>query len=223
MLTARNAVSAAEAAFIADLTDKDINRLVDEEVLPAALVVRVEGRRFAPLAAPFAKFYFDASNELTKAARVHVLFTLTRRLLARPESYELLTLSRPDAGVHFDWSVSYPALKIELASYVREAWSRIEQLHHADEHIVSDPEILGGVPCFKGTRVTIANVLAAEKETPLDELRGAYPFLTAELLELARVYAKARPRVGRPRRVAEAIPEARLTSTQLVRPAKGRQ
>jgi hypothetical protein len=44
MLTARNAVSAAEAAFIADLTDKDINRLVDEEVLPAALVVRVEGR-----------------------------------------------------------------------------------------------------------------------------------------------------------------------------------
>jgi uncharacterized protein (DUF433 family) len=205
------------------LTDRDINRLVDEQVMPDALVIRDEGRRFAPLAGPFAKFYFDSGNELTKSARVFVLITLTRRLLERPERDELLTLARPDAGVRFDWSVSYPALKVELKSYVSEAWSRAAQLHHADEEIVSDPEILGGVPCFKGTRVPIASVLAAQKEAPFDTLKEAYPFLTTELLELASVYVRARPRVGRPRRVEEAIPDAKLIRTKVVRPAKVRQ
>ena len=59
MLTPGKTVSAAEIAFMADLTDKEINRLVDDEVLPSDLVLRDHGRRFAPLTAPFANFYFD--------------------------------------------------------------------------------------------------------------------------------------------------------------------
>lgn len=126
MLTARNAVTAAEAAFIAGLTDKDINRLVDEAVMPEALVIRIEGRRFAPLVGPFAKFYFEMSNELTKSARTYVLVTLTNRLLDRPERDELLALAWSDANQRFDWSVSYQALTVELKSYMRDVWSRVE-------------------------------------------------------------------------------------------------
>lgn len=58
---------------------------------------------------------------------------------------------------------------------------------------------------------------------PLDDLKHAYPFLTVELLELANVYAKARPRVGRSRRVADAMPGALLLSTKVVVPAKGQR
>jgi uncharacterized protein (DUF433 family) len=199
------AASAAEIAFIAGLTDREINRLVDEEVLRAPLVNRTDGRRFAPLTAPFATFWFGASDNLTRAARINVIDTLTQRLLDRPDFDVILALSA-HALHEFDWRVQFDALTVELTHYVETASRRAGRVTKADRHVTEDPEILGGAPCFAGTRVPVANVLAASQQgLSFDELQSAWPFLTPQLLEDADIYMKAHPRPGRPRRL-EGVP-----------------
>jgi uncharacterized protein (DUF433 family) len=89
-------------------------------------------------------------------------------------------------------------------------------------HILEDPEVLSGAPCFAGTRVPVANVLATyESGIPLEELQAAYPFLTERLLVDAEIYMKAHPRPGRPRRLDEANAQLRLISRKVVRRARG--
>jgi uncharacterized protein (DUF433 family) len=221
MLTTDNSVSAAEVAYIAGVTDKDINRLVDDHVLPHALWWRDRGRRFAPLTAPFATFYFGASGDLTRAARIRVIATLTSRLRERPDFDEFLSLSDRLADIDFDWSVSQASITVFLATFVKDAAQRAARVTEAARHIVEDPEILGGTPCFAGTRVPIANVVAAaEGGMPIDDLLAAYPFLTRELIEDAAIFAKARPRAGRPRRLDDVNPELKLVRSKVVRRAR---
>ena len=58
------------------------------------------------------------------------------------------------------------------------------------QHITSDPEILGGKPCIKGTRISVEFVLElfASGATHQDLLE-AYPHLTTEGITEALRYA----------------------------------
>ncbi|MGH9404203.1 MAG: DUF433 domain-containing protein [Candidatus Acidiferrales bacterium] len=48
--------------------------------------------------------------------------------------------------------------------------------------IVRDPEILGGVPCFRGTRVPFQNLLDyLEAGDTLDEFLNQFPSVTREM------------------------------------------
>jgi uncharacterized protein (DUF433 family) len=59
--------------------------------------------------------------------------------------------------------------------------------------IAEDPDILGGVPCFAGTRVPIEHVLASlDKGVSLEWLRRSWPFLTEVHVEAARAYLRRR-------------------------------
>ncbi|WP_175887263.1 DUF433 domain-containing protein [Burkholderia contaminans] len=221
MARAIAAASAAEIAFIAGLTDREINRLVDEDVLRAPLVHRLDGRRFAPLTASFATFWFSASDNLTRTARINVIEVLTRRLLDRPDVDVILTLGA-SALKDFDWSVHFDALTVELTQYVEMASRRAGRVSEAGQHITEDPQVLGGAPCFARTRVPVANVLAASHQgMSFDELQAAWPFLTPQLLEDADVYMKAHPRPGRPRRFDELLSPHTRVSRKVVRRAPG--
>jgi uncharacterized protein (DUF433 family) len=76
----------------------------------------------------------------------------------------------------------------------------LRELRRARRLIVSDPEIMGGDPVFRGTRVLVHMIaeLVAQGSTQA-ELIEAYPRLTAEMIRLAPVYAAAYPLRG-PRR-----------------------
>lgn len=215
------AASAAEIAFIAGLTDREINRLVDEDVLRAPLVHRSDGRRFAPLTASFATFWFSASDNLTRTARMNVIEILTQRLLDRPDVDLILTLGS-NALRDFDWSVHFDALTVELTQYVEMASRRAGRVSEAERHISEDPQVLGGAPCFARTRVPVANVLAASRQgIPFDELQAAWPFLTPQLLDDADVYMKAHPRAGRPRRFGDHLSPDAKVSRKVVRRVPG--
>jgi uncharacterized protein (DUF433 family) len=58
------------------------------------------------------------------------------------------------------------------------------------EWIVSDPNILGGKPCIKGTRISVQFVLEllASGASP-EDVRDAYPHLAADGLAAAIQYA----------------------------------
>ena len=80
-MTASPLITTAEAAFIAGLTDRQMNRVVDEQLMPELLFERQGNvRRFTRLSAAFAKFYFDDTNWLIASARRRVVDELTDRV-----------------------------------------------------------------------------------------------------------------------------------------------
>jgi uncharacterized protein (DUF433 family) len=67
--------------------------------------------------------------------------------------------------------------------------------------VVKDPEILGGEPVFRSTRIPvhfIAELIA--RGTPRAELRKSFPRLTDEMIRLAPVYAARNPQRQRLRK-----------------------
>jgi len=63
-----------------------------------------------------------------------------------------------------------------------------------DDAIVSDPEILGGMPVIKGTRVPVYDLAASVNAgIPRDRILAAYPTIQEHHLDLAVAYAKANP------------------------------
>ena len=76
----------------------------------------------------------------------------------------------------------------------------MRDLRRARRLVVSDPEILGGDPVFRGTRVPVHLIaeLVAQGSKPAELIEG-YPRLTADMIRLAPVYASAYPLRG-PRR-----------------------
>ena len=57
-------------------------------------------------------------------------------------------------------------------------------------HITSDPRVMTGMPCIKGTRITVANIvrqIAAGRTT--DEICADYPDLTIESIKDALAFA----------------------------------
>jgi uncharacterized protein (DUF433 family) len=61
----------------------------------------------------------------------------------------------------------------------------------ADAVIVRDPEILGGIPCFRGTRVPFQNLLDyLEAGDTLDEFLEQFPTVSREMAVEALEKAK---------------------------------
>jgi uncharacterized protein (DUF433 family) len=92
-------------------------------------------------------------------------------------------------------------LKIDLREPRRELAASLRDLRRARRLVVSDPEILGGDPVFRGTRVPVHLIaeLVAQAAQPAELIEG-YPRLTAEMIRLAPIYAAAYPLRGRPRK-----------------------
>lgn len=204
MQATREMVSTAEVAFIAGVSDRDINRLVDEQILPDPLFRVEDGRWFERIAAAFARFYFTTSENLTSEIRKSVISELTDRLLTmKVDDRRLyLTLSSLNSWEPVDWQVHRSYLRIEMVPFLVVVQERAAEADRASRTIVSDPEIMGGAPVFAGTRVpidTVISSLAAGVE--FERLKSSWPFLTESLIEDAQVYLKVHPRRGRPRRL----------------------
>ncbi|MCO5170382.1 MAG: DUF433 domain-containing protein [Planctomycetes bacterium] len=86
-----------------------------------------------------------------------------------------------------------------LTTLSRELRERVARLERAHALVHSDPEVRGGEPVIRGTRVPVYLVAEMlDQGASAAELLDSYPSLTEEHLELARVYARATPRRGRP-------------------------
>lgn len=58
--------------------------------------------------------------------------------------------------------------------------------------ITANPKVMTGMPCIKGTRVTVANLVrqvAAGRST--DEICRDYPYITLESIQAALAFAAA--------------------------------
>jgi uncharacterized protein (DUF433 family) len=187
-----------EAAVVASVTVRDVNRIIDERILPDELYVVANDRtrRFFVDSCVLIAFYFKTANQLTAEERIKTIADASTRLPS--------ILKKEDSRgkpLRSKWVVTGDFLTIDLAPFVKSVQEQFSKLQEARALVVEDPEILGGIPVVRNTRIPVYDVAAsASAGVSNDRLLAAYSGLTARDVELATLYAEANPQRGRPRR-----------------------
>lgn len=182
-----------EAAVVAGVALREVNRVIDEGILPKDFVRTSNGRFVVPAGCMLIAFYFESAGQLTVKERRFVIHTASDRL--RDWTKEAFA-----AVPRKDWTVKHEFLAVDFAPFVRSVTDRLEKLSAADDLISTSPDVLSGTPVIKGTRIPVHDI-AASVEAGISNARilSAYPSLNAEKIDLAALYAKANPARGRPR------------------------
>ena len=90
-------------------------------------------------------------------------------------------------------------VRIDTGAALTAARRRLALYERARESIVSDPEIMGGTPVLRGTRITARSILGRiEGGDSIESILEDYPYLDPDGIEAAALYAKANPPRGRP-------------------------
>jgi len=174
----------AEAAVLTRLSIKAVNNAIDKNMVPA--VVRAgpgESGRF-----------LDQRGLLALALE----YRLANRFFPdlRRRLFDALVASPRKAMVSLDEGL----VTVDLQEPRRDLAASLRALRKARSLVVTDPEILGGEPVFRGTRVPVHAIAAMlEQGSTEAEILEAYPRITAEMVRLAPAYAQAYPIRGRPR------------------------
>lgn len=204
-----------EAAVVAGVTVRDINRVIDEKLLPERFYTLEGGRHLHVTACPLVGFYFRAAKALTSEERGLLIRRLSERIgpkMARRPVARWRQSSRPA-----DWTVNDGFLTVSLWEFATSAEDRRAKLAEAREAVVEDPNILDGTPVIRGTRIPAYDIAASVAAgLPRERIRSAYPSLDDRAIELAVIYAEATPPRGRPRRPVMLAPGARITSERKV-------
>lgn len=205
VLTARN-INAAEAIFISDISERDVHRIVDENLL-SDRTPKGKNKRFDGLDLILLSFYFHTANELSKPARMTVIDSFIKKFGARFKR-------SPQANE--DWTVAVGAdghIKVDFAKRIEAIHRRMAALD-AVNALVSVTDAFDGEPVFKGTRVPVrtVDVLLKKGVSPKD-LTAHFPTLTKEMIEAAPLWVRVHPAKGRPRSFGEINPSWKLKSS----------
>jgi uncharacterized protein (DUF433 family) len=182
----------AEAAAVSGLAVKAVHNVIDKHIVTAKRIAKPA----AGLPA-YARRFLTADDllhlrlESGLAGRLSVerRQSLFRQLAANPGAR---TLKADDL------------LIVDVGAARRQVADRVRDLGLAEALIARDPEVMGGEPVFRGTRVPVHGVMAMLATGATEaEVLEAYPRLDARKLALGRLWAAAHPRRGRPKSLAE--------------------
>ena len=214
-----------ETAVVALVSVRDVNRVIDEKILPEALyaVGRDRTRRLLIDSCVFISFYFESSNQLTAEERTRTINT-AMPLCELPEWRNFLMAGRkePLRDNWNDWiehacNIHDEFLTINLAPFLKRTRERLSRLFAARELVIEDPSILSGTPVIRGTRIPVYDVASSVSAgLPLERIRREYPRLNDNDIELAAIYAEANPPRGRPRRATEPPPGSVIVAANRV-------
>jgi uncharacterized protein (DUF433 family) len=189
-----------EVAVVAGVDVREVDRVIDEKVLPKDLfnVSRGRARELSPIACLFIAFYYATAKLLTADAR--------RGLIGRIRS-DLLESSIHDITQELlsrNWTIDVTTdhlITLNLDSIVRRTVHGASLLEEACSRITSSPEVMGGADVIDGTRIMVRDLAeAVNAGRPFADILEDYehPTLTERDVELAAIYAKAYPVRGRP-------------------------
>jgi uncharacterized protein (DUF433 family) len=191
-----------EAAVVAGVEVRDINRLIDEHILPDELFQNVGTRLLRAGACALVRFYYGAEKALTADERKGAIRHVCRDARTRHLDWTVAhwRRTRPHWTYHRD-----QFLTLNFDRFVIDTIAGHDRLTRAREIVVEDAHILNGTQVVKGTRVPVYDIAASAAHglTPA-EIREDYPSLDEESIALAILYAEATPQRGRPRMVASA-------------------
>lgn len=179
----------AEAAAVSGLALKAVNNVIDKRILDVSK--------------PSAAGKRTARRCLT---RDHLLCLRLEQALAgrlpldRRQALFREVAVNPDAK----FLKADKLLFVDVASARRYVSARLRDLEDAESLIHVDKETLGGEPVFKGTRIPVYFVAGMlDDGADIDEVLEGYPKLERRKLDLARLWAAAHPRRGRPKRLSD--------------------
>lgn len=206
MLAVAEMLKASEAAVVSRVSLRDVNRVIDEHILPDAFVSLDNGRYVLAGACSLIAFYFESARRLTSEERLSAIRTAEPRL-TRSRALPWAALLRED------WTVRDDFLTIDLLPFMKGASERLDDLAAAREMVTTSPDILGGTPVIRGTRVPVYDVAASVAAGhSMERILAAWPGLDAGKIRLAAIYAEANPLRGRPR-VSADLPEGSVIIT----------
>ncbi len=180
------AFSPAEISAVTGASVKAVYKVIGER-LPRALSAR---RDRQPYLTRWGAVCLVIDREMPKDVPLAVRRQLYVNILERKAPR-----AQYDRGI-----LSYVVNVKAVADRVDQALARYRE---AMRLIVEDDAIQSGAATFRGTRILVHQIAdLMEHGADEAELREDYPRLTPEMLAAARVYARAHPRRGRPRKPA---------------------
>ncbi|HEY4212378.1 MAG TPA: DUF433 domain-containing protein [Steroidobacteraceae bacterium] len=172
----------AEASVLTGLSIKAVNNAIDKNMVSAVVGTRESGRLLDQQALLALVLEYRLANRFFPELR--------RRL------FDALVASPRKAVVSLDEGL----VKVDLQEPRRDLAASLRALRRARSLVVTDSEILGGEPVFRGTRVPVHAIASTMEQGSTEaEILKAYPRVTAEMVRLAPAYAQAYPVRGRPR------------------------
>lgn len=182
-----NEFSAREVAELANVPVRAVDKAIEEKVLAGIRAGAGGRRRMLPLhAVPYAAI----------VARLPLTLSLeTKRDLARALG------KRSSALMTREPLEIVPAVTVDVSALVgSDLAERAERYGKAREDFVEiNPDIMGGTPVLRGTRITVYSVLGRlVGGDSVDDILEDNPHLTREAVETAALYARTHPIVGRP-------------------------
>lgn len=131
-----------------------------------------------------------------KTGRCHLRDGLTEELrlfIAKSEAARSV-LAEISEGQCVDYQVDRRGRVVGVgASNAEEQASTLEALDALVGRLIAvDPDIMGGVPCFAGSRLPVSTLLGSlESGDSLESLRDSWPFLTEGHIRAARRFAES--------------------------------
>ncbi|UYN97226.1 MAG: DUF433 domain-containing protein [Enhydrobacter sp.] len=173
---------------MADVPVRAVDKAIEEKVLAG---IRRRGmpsrRRLLPLhAVPYAAIIARLPVTLSLSAKRDLANALGKRPVARMTATPLKIAS---------------AVTIDVPTLVgRDLAERAARYSRArEQHIEVDPDIMGGTPVLRGTRITVYSVLGRlDGGDSVGDILEDNPHLTREAVETAALYARTHPLLGRP-------------------------
>jgi uncharacterized protein (DUF433 family) len=182
-----------EAAVVAGVELREVNRAIDEGILPKDFFSLDNGRHVLPAGCILIAFYVGSAERLTAKERRFAIRTVGDRL-------RNLFRGATATSLKEDWTLKHEFLSVDFAPFVKSVSDRLRKLAAAEELISSSSEVLGGTPVIKGTRIPVHDVAASvEAGLSTERILAAYPNLSSDKIDLSVLYAKANPVKGRPR------------------------
>ena len=173
-------LTANEAASVTGVPLRQVHRIIDAGLLKGAVKRGRNTRLLTRNALIGLKLAHDTADVLTPESRRALVATLIRR----PRQ----SVIRADAVV------------VDARPAAKTVRSGLDQLTKARRIVSSTPDVFGGTPVFKGTRIPVHDIadILANGDNPAAIVK-AYPQLDKERVRLAAIFALAYPRRGRPR------------------------
>ena len=194
-------LTAAQASAVTGLSLKAINKAIDLQTIPSTAKAKngVRKRYVSEPALVCLKLEAKGLGELPLSFRKRIFD---------------LVLTHPEMGT----VRPVEAVQIDVEQARREVLESLDDLKHAEQMVAADAAVMGGVPVIAGTRIPVSALsdMLTQGATP-EEIVEGYPSLSTEQVRLARVYASAHPRRGRPAARPWAQPEGGVQATKTLR------
>jgi len=193
-------VTPAEAAWLTELSPKTINATIDRGELggsPRKRSQRRRGRRLGAADVVYLVLRKELSGVLSATAKQELYERLVQALASQRFESQSANERRADIEIKLAGGV----IRVEVKTALRRVLKRWQALERAADVVVSDPDIRGGEPVIRGTRIPVYLVAdLVSQGADAREILEDYPSLSASTLRSALAYAQTHPRRGRPRK-----------------------